>query len=372
MTPPTFPDYQDIPSLDEKESFHAEMKVAERLGALSIEWDRRAGSDGAIKYIELHSFEALSELLGRRPTSGRLEEAKAALQQWEEHIPNLVRLLDAWQEMRSPRSVSVEALPEVVDACRLLKECAKQQYADVSVRRISSKLFGDSKRIERLSPALDLLTAPNFIEDEARHPQAVLASLGLLQHPQPVLVAGNITILSGRLNSPPVHSNPTFPYSGYAPNFMHGASGSPDYLLSVENLTTFNELASEMGGPLTGAVVYTGGFASPSMLRAYCRLVSTLPASLTVYHWGDTDLGGFRIARQLAEALQPIGRQLNLWMMGQYEEGPMHQVLSEREKALIRVICQEWAWDEVGTAVCSAGHAMEQEMQPLLLPPLIR
>lgn len=269
---------------------------------------------------------------------------------------------------KAPRSVGVDSVQAVEDACRLLEQCRRQLYSDVSQRRVSTQLFGDSKRIEGLGTILDLLTAPAFDKAEPRHREAVFASLGLLQHPQPVLVAGNITILAGRSKTVAAPAVPAFPYSGYAPHFLHGAHGNPGYLLSVENLTTFNEIAAEMAGPLAGAVVYTGGYASPSMLKAYMRLACSLPAATPIYHWGDTDLHGFRIARQLAETLQPEGRRLHLWMMGRYVEGHEQHPLPRQDLLHILKICDDWGWSDTGAAVATSGLTLEQEIQPLVLP----
>lgn len=363
-----FPDYAQLPTVEEKERFHAEMREAERAGAISIAWEKRAGSDGQIAYIELNRFDQLSVLLGRHPTRDKLAQAIDRLQSWSQELPNVGRLLTAWAELRAPRGVTVDSIDEVVDACRLIAECSRRHYADVSVRRVSTYLFGDSKRIEMLGAALDLLTADAFDQAEARHPAAVFASLGLLQHPQPVLVAGEVAILAGRDAASASPRTPAFPYSGFAPQFVYGAEGTPAYFLSVENLTTFNELSSEMAGSLAGAVIYTGGYASPSMLRAYQTLVAALPLSTPLYHWGDTDLGGFRIARQLADACASIGRRLQLWMMGEYPDDVVGRALPAREQAYIQAICQACGWEVAGEAVARIGHAIEQEQQDLRLP----
>lgn len=364
-----FPDYAQLPTVEEKERFHAEMREAARAGAISIAWEKRAGSDGQIAYIELSRFDQLSALLERCPTKDKLAYAVDRLQAWSQELPNVGRLLNAWTELRAPRGITVDSIDEVVDACRLIEECAKRHFADVSVRRASTSLFGDSKRIEMLGAALDLITADTFDQAEARHPAAVFASLGLLQHPQPVLVAGQVVILTGRDAAGASSRTPAFPYSGFAPQYVYGADGTPAYFLSVENLTTFNELSSEMAGPLAGAVIYTGGFASPSMLRAYQTLVAALPPTTPLYHWGDTDLGGFRIARQLAEACVSIGRRLQLWMMGEYPDDLVSRALSAREQAYIQAICQACGWDAAGEKVARVGHAIEQEQQDLRLPP---
>ena len=43
--------------------------------------------------------------------------------------------------------------------------------------------------------------------------------------------------------------------------------------------------------------------------------VNIAPPALPVYHWGDIDEGGFRIAAVLAATAQAAGRRLQPWMM---------------------------------------------------------
>lgn len=367
MTASGFQDYLAFPTAAEKEAFHAEVGVAERAGAVKIEWERRAGPGGAIKYIELGSFEALGKFLNKTATTDRLVAARDRLLPWVGSHLNVERLLAAWESMKSPRGIGVDCAEDVADVCRLVEECRIRDYADVSQRRVSTQLFGDSKRIEQLGTVIDLITAPGFDQDEARQREAVFASLGLLHHPQPVLIAGAVTVLSGR-NGEPSASVPAFPYSGFAPHFLHGGKGAPAYILTVENLTTFNEIAAEMAGPVKGAVLYTGGYASPSMLSAYVRLVTSFPETIPVFHWGDTDLHGFRIARQLAESLRPSGRSLQLWMMGKYVDGKGLTPLAVRDKSLISAICHECGWLAVAEEVARIGESVEQEFQPLSTP----
>ena len=87
------------------------------------------------------------------------------------------------------------------------------------------------------------------------------------------------------------------------------------YVLSVENLTTFNELARGRAGAIDGLVIYTGGMPSPSLLAMYRLIVVALPAPKLLWHWGDIDLGGFRIAAALRAEAQRQGREVGLFNM---------------------------------------------------------
>lgn len=361
----SFPEYVRIQTREEKDTFHAHMREASRAGAIGIEWDRRAGEDGQIVGITLRSADALGALLGHSTTTSKIAAARSALAEWAAH-PNVAALVQAWMAGRSPRGVGVECVQDVVDTMKLVKECADNQYQDVSERRVSARLFGDSKRIEQLSTVIDLMTAQTFDEAEPRTQIAVLSDLGLLKHPQAMLVSGRLELSVGRDNPCAAPLSVTFPYVGVAPLHVYAALGSPTYVLSVENLTIFNELAKEAAGPLTGVLLYTGGYPSPAMLKAYKVILESF--DVPIWHWGDTDLGGFRIANLLATAAKQVDRSLQLWQMAVYGHSITQRELSSREVASICSICDRWGWEQQSRAVRTQRTRIEQELQNLLLP----
>lgn len=364
LSPKQCPGYAALPSHADKESFHAELMQAKRLGAIDIDWDRRAGPGGQILRVKLTSLSELAVLLQLEPTTRKLTHAEAVLAPWPAAKP----LLEAWREGRAPRGITIDALPKVVDALHLLDHCREQQYRDVSERRVSAMLFGDSKRIEALTVALSLLTADHFQSETGQplHAEALMATLGLLKHPSPLLVAGPVQLQASRSDG----SNELWPvlrpYSGFSPRQVTGATGSPRYLLTVENLTIFHELANGLAGPLDGVVLYTGGYPSPSQLRAYLAIVGGLPDETPLWHWGDTDLGGFRIAALLARALE--GRPLRLWNMATYDEPRVGAKLSRPDLGHIKALCLSWGWEQALAAVSRHGRRIEQELQTLRLP----
>lgn len=358
------PSYTALPTRADKESFHAELLQAQRLGAIEVTWDERAGTGGQIERVSLASLAALAQLLERRTTQDKLEAARLALAPWLQTRPVCAQLLAAWEQGRSPRGVSIDALAQVTDALTLLDHCQKQQFIDVSERRVSAQLFGDSKRIEALITVLDLLTSDRFDQSEARHPEATLAALGLLKHPLPLLVAGPVTILTQGAQGLVESAKPA-PYLGFPPRQVRGAQGSPAYALSVENLTIFHELANGQAGELRGVIVYTGGFPSPSQLRAYQALVSSFSLDTVLWHWGDTDLGGFRIAALLAEHAD---RPLKLWNMARYDDHGVERALTPHDVTRISRLCDRWEWPDEKARVVQDPRRIEQELQRLILP----
>jgi hypothetical protein len=78
------------------------------------------------------------------------------------------------------------------------------------------------------------------------------------------------------------------------------AGARPPYLLTVENLSSFQRQVREIEDE--GIVLYTGGFPAPSLVRVLGLLDLGLPADCPFYHWGDRDPGGLRIYAKVAAA----------------------------------------------------------------------
>ena len=174
----SFPAYLRLESVDAMEDVHASLREAERFGAIKIEWDARAGEQGAINRIKVTDDEALADLLGETPYWRALESAENALRPWSA-LGGVRQLLDAWREMRRPRGITPGQLDDVLDGLRVL-EAMRGEY-EIPVRRLGARVFSDSKRVEALVAVLDVLTREN--DDPARRePEEILRKIGLVKH----------------------------------------------------------------------------------------------------------------------------------------------------------------------------------------------
>ncbi|MDQ2102164.1 Wadjet anti-phage system protein JetD domain-containing protein [Azospirillum isscasi] len=76
----------------------------------------------------------------------------------------------------------------------------------------------------------------------------------------------------------------------------------PLLILTVENLTSFHRQVRE-ARQADMCVVYTGGFPNLTVIRALRHLLRAAPTSPCLFHWGDVDAGGARIAGHLEDSL---------------------------------------------------------------------
>lgn len=357
--------YFNLPSAKEKDAAHAVLRNAERNGALAIEWDSRAGDNGQILRLQLQNAEALAQFLGRDPLWIVHAKALDALNAWMRY-PNVAIILARWRAGKLVRSLGSDRVADFVDACRVVDACsADATTQDMPIRRLSARLFADSKRVERLGPALDVLTTESM-DQPWRDDVEVFAALGLVKLPQPVLLAGTGTV---ELMDGSVLPIPR-PYIGLAPQSIRAVRVASDarYLLTIENLTTFHELALGHGGEARGLILYTAGMPSPALLRIYrfCIEAGIAVPGFRRMHWGDIDLGGFRIAARLARAgdlpLQP-------WLMdpASIERAIPRKELAAAEVREIERLAGLLGWSDIAIHVLNTPQAIEQEqIQPSL------
>lgn len=366
MTASSFPAYLDLESLQKKDEFHSACRGAERQGVIKVEWDPLAGKEGQIARLILLDRDKLAAILHATPLWDNYRKAENALA-GSVNAPSVQALLAAWREGKRPR-IGPEQVGDVLDALRVISAVEQSGGDDIPVRQLSAQLFIDSKRIEKLLPVLDYLTQEDETCTLARQPEDILASLGLVKFPQPVLMAGRAVAHFTNGSSLGIPA----PYIGLAPQSIARIEASRDarYILTVENYTTFNEIAKGKAGPVEGVVIYTAGMPSPSFLRVYAMAIDDAIPDAPVYHWGDIDLGGYRIADVIARHAGKCGRRLRLWNMnpGDIEGVRPWAEFSTSDLSWVRTIALEHGWMAELAGVETTRSSYEQEMLPVRCP----
>ncbi|CAN5919738.1 DUF2220 family protein [soil metagenome] len=353
----SFPEYLGLHRHADKAVCNASLQLAERDGAISVEWDHRAGERAHIQRIVLRDGARLARHLGVEP---RWDAVAQAERQFEPHVarhPVLTHVLDAWRRGNLLRGTRPGEVASWLDAIQVMQYCASKCGDDIAIRRLSASLFRDSKRIEAIWPALDALVQGDaaMVQSEM---EDLFSQLGLVKFPPTLLVAGNVAVLYGDETV-----RASRPYVGFAPSVIRSVKIEPASgrrLLTVENLTTFHELAGRRPGD--AIVIYTGGMPSPSLKRAYAMFLKALAPTASVHHWGDIDLGGFRIASHIALCCKLEGRSLRLH--GMRADAVLPGTVARRElvpsaRSEILRICERWGWGDEAAAL--GTMAVEQE-----------
>lgn len=345
-------------SLSERDKAHERFLSAEKSGAVELRWARQGGEDRPLEVVRLRNLDNLAAFLGAQTAATTIARAEEVLAPWFASTPRVREILERWGVLKGVRGLTPSSASDFADALRVLDAAAASPDEDQIVRVLSARLFGDSKRIEQLVRHLDVLTGETLLSP-ARHWDEVLSPLGLVKEPQPFLVAGAGYLLLADSEECPV----VRPFVGVSSKAITGFRGLPVWVLTIENLTPFH-LASQLDGVGRGLVIYTGGMPSPAWARAYRSILSSLPAAVPAYHWGDVDVGGFRIAAQIRRYVEKNRSFLPWLMVAENCQGAKKAEHVEAEEMTRQASLAGWCDDKN----CSTVMLLEQELVAVSLP----
>ena len=360
-------EYLALRSLRELESFHAEIALAEREGAIFVHRDRRRADGEKLLRLTVADMSALARHLGTDLHHQRVDRAAAALEAWSTRFPVITLVLERWRGGRKVRGCSTEAADDLASAAKAVAVCS-EEGADREriLRRESVRLFGDSKKLENLTPWLEILVTGELAASGLEK-EKIWASIGLRREPQPLLIAGDGVI---ELDDGACLRLPR-PYLGIPMEALRRVTTQASYVLSIENLTSFHD-ATRAVGSASALLLYTGGMPSPAWRAAYMRILENLPHEVTLYHWGDIDEGGFRIAAVLAKTAKECGRALCPWQMSS-DVISTHlttgvETPSPTELGAMMCWAERAGWPEVAAALQKMPTKLEQESLSIVLP----
>ena len=366
MTSAKCPEYATLRTLSEIETFDAEIALAVRAGAITAERER-FGEHPRLLRLQLVSLESLGAHLGVDLLSAQVVQAAAQLADSVPAFPILQDVLDVWASGRQIRGHGPGAARDIADAVKAVLACRSDDTQERLLRRESVRIFRDSKRLEVLSPWLDLLLTDELTASGLDNAQ-IWSALGLRREPQPVLVAGHGTVIL-----PQTTIALCRPYLGLPVDAVRTIETQARYVLTIENLTSFHDAARALpNGELPhresphgdALLIYTGGMPSPAWRAFFARLLGSLPADCRLYHWGDIDEGGFRIAAQLAMVANADGRRLLPWLMSPLDFDTAALGAEAPSAACLKKMTY-WAdkagWSQIASALQQTPIRIEQE-----------
>ena len=350
--------YRSLPSLQSKSACEETLFAARSAGAIEVVRDRDNPDAGFIERVNLANVDVLARFLGEIPLAVQVEAAAKLLLEMAPEFPVIEQVLGKWRQAGKIRGLgpdSAEDWHDAVSTIRFARSRIEEDLTSLPIREASTKLFRDSKRIERLTTHADILLAGST-ETKSRDASEVWQEIGLFREERPALLAGFVEIKRGR-----VTSLLDAPYGGFPADTVQQVCSKIDFVLSIENLTTFHSTAKRRcNEPVL--FLYSGGMPSPSWRQMYRRLLTSIPESVPVFHWGDIDEGGFRIASVLATDTPATGHKL-MPMFMHPEDIPKDQRVDASPKTVERM--QHFArlagWNDIADAIQTAKVMVEQE-----------
>lgn len=368
LTPKQFPAFFALRELEDAASFRAEIDVAQDEGAIEVLLMPRASRPMDVEAIRVADLRKLARYLNEPLLADQLEHASLTLSPYAVDLPVLDEVLSEWQSGRKVRGYgpTPEAVSALADAARvvLVRQGATK---DLMLRRFSRKLFKSSKRIEGIGPWIDLVYSAE-LSPSGLHVEEVRGALGLHHEPQAFFIHADAEYWT---SGSPAALQP--PYVGLPTNDIRGFRffKQPNALLLIENKQSFHEFAAQ-AMQQSCAVVYTAGMPSPSWRAAMQLLLAAIDPDVPVYHLGDIDLGGFRIAANISRLLRSTGRVLRPWLMNPTELAALGYELEVNEGgqdlAGMQRWCREAGWEELALELAITPGSVEQELVEAKFP----
>ncbi|GAA5529555.1 Wadjet anti-phage system protein JetD domain-containing protein [Herpetosiphon gulosus] len=304
-----FSRYFDEKQVDERQQTNNYLIELAKNQLIKLHW-RKWEEGNWLEAVDLLDAVVLYRLLKRQPLA---EQQQALRELLAEYISAQGWMADwlAWLEQQLIQQRSIQPLDLTDPAWNrdLLRaiDGLTQLETPILERLFSVGWLGQSKRFSELESAvLRVLRqfapqAKQFGDDD----RALLQAFNLEKVPEYVLLAGDLDL---ELHGNRLELGAFRPSLGLPSSILRQAQvldSTGTEIITIENLTSFHSMLARQPQAL---LIYTGGFASPSLCQFLGKLAIALP-DVAWYHWGDYDVGGLRI---LAHLRQHVA-QIRLW-----------------------------------------------------------
>lgn len=372
LSPAQFPAYHDTRDLQEAQEYRAQLALAERKGAIKLHLNKRLSAPRDVDAVSVANLKALAEHLRLPLRIEQLENARTLLDKHVVTFPVISNLISLWEKGKKVRRKDAnDATLEAIHDAITVIQTRRTAVDDVLLRRESIRLFSDrgrnaSKRIEALGTWLDILLN-NDLSPSGLSEAEIFSALGLLKEPQPFLICAKAVAHGTGVSSRLFH-----PYHGLPMASILGFEfeQAPRCVLSIENKQTFHEF-SVLATNTDVCVVYTGGMPSPAWRQTYTKLLTAVPLSVPIYHFGDLDVGGFRIANVISQTAKASERSLLPWLMDSVILSSGNYKLKTATRSVIKDM-QRFSrligWDSIADNLDALPGLLEQEAVYPVLP----
>jgi hypothetical protein len=251
--------YSELRSWQHKQECDETFLAARDAGAVTLQRDKLNVKDGLFERIDLVDVQALARFLGRSTYADQLTLTIGQLKSLRAEFPVILEVIGRWTGMAKVRGLGPHDPGAWIDAAKTIQACAARSRDAISapVREFSVRLLRDSKRVEALTPQLDILLSGS-IEEHPRTPAQVWEELGLFREEHPVLLAGHVFIARDRSTG-----LIDAPYMGLPAATIQEASSTVVEVITIENKTTFHSEAKRRQDDAV-LLIYTAGMPSPA------------------------------------------------------------------------------------------------------------
>ncbi len=278
---------------DQRQHCHLRLAAAERSGAVRLTWSRQGGEDRPLERVRLLDVDKLADFIGAATVSASVRDRAVHAGALARHRATSGRIAPSLERIEDTARARSRQRWRLRPCTACAGSAAARRRGPDRPRPQPPAVPGQQADRSIVAPHRSAHTASRWMPP-ARQPAEVFAALGLVKEPQPLLVAGTGTLVLQPHQRCPI----VWPFVGVSNRHVAGYAGSPAWVLSIENLTTFH-LASQHPDAAVGPDPLHWRHALPELVPCLRPLLEAVPATTAVYHWGDIDQGGFRIAARI-------------------------------------------------------------------------
>jgi hypothetical protein len=300
-------DYKEVGGPEAQDNLHRVLQDAERGGSIALERNRLGRFTGEFARIRLLNGETLYKFLGR---SSAVAIAEAARQAIEAAIPGILErpffrnmvgeAAAAWGSNKSFVGLTAANVDTFITVLRLTHGIINLAGRDIDHRTFSRRTVKDSKALERSEGRVAQLVKRWNPTLEGDEPREVLEACGIVRRAHLLLVKGPISLSSNDVN---LEGTGELFIGLPWPLVQRATLSQPvEYVITIENPTSFWRYCGEIKGRYLALL--SDGFPARDVLSSMVHLVKAARSTerVPLFHWGDIDAGGVRIAAHLEDA----------------------------------------------------------------------
>ncbi|ACB84363.1 Wadjet anti-phage system protein JetD domain-containing protein [Natranaerobius thermophilus] len=334
ITEKNYPDYYHVSDSKFRLDYNAEMKELEKHGFIDLIWKKYQEGEYLEKIaLQYENLEQAYSVLNRKPKIEYYRELEKIFYKYYKEASS--NLNNFYEEMLSklkhlqklPAQVKYETPHEIEELLIGLNQLTKNKELEILKRNFSVELYRDSKRWDKYerrivwiiknywSNKTDNKELDQELNQELAKPlkdhiydiymmedNELLAEFGLIENPRHVNISGYMKFST---HQGEIDLVAFYPDVGLPPQMVKDMKINTlkaNCIITIENLTSFYHYLSV--APDNHLVIYLGGYHNRMrrhILNKLWDFVKYQGMETKFYHWGDLDLGGFRIYNHLKE-----------------------------------------------------------------------
>lgn len=300
-------DYTQVGGPAAQDEFHRVLHDAERAGAIALEKARVGRFTGEFARVRLLDAGKLYQFLMRSPAGAIADVARREI---DEAIPDILKdpffaevereAIAAWGSNKSYLGLSPTQANTLITVMRLAHGIIHLAGRDVDHRTFSRRTVKDSKALERSEGRIAQLIRRRNANLAGEEPREILEASGIVRRAHLLQVKGPLRLSSRALTIE--GTGEMFIGLPWAACQQATLMKPVDYIITIENPTSFWRYCTEIGGCYLALL--SDGFPARDVLSSMIHLVKAARSvtDAPIYHWGDIDAGGVRIAAHLEDA----------------------------------------------------------------------